>query len=86
MKECKKDFLPKDVEIAATSNIIEKKSKLGAHPGTEENYDKLLYTFLTKKMHTSVFFQMKEMEEFHINHKKKTICAIYDEIICSFLL
>ena len=43
-----KGFLVKDVEIAATSNIIEKKSNLGAHPGTEQNYDKLLYTFLTK--------------------------------------
>ena len=35
-----KGFLVKDIEIAATSNIIEKKSNLGAHPGTDENFDK----------------------------------------------
>ena len=43
-----KGFLVKDIEIASTSNIIEKKSNLGAHPGTDENFDKLLYTYLTK--------------------------------------
>jgi adenylyl- and sulfurtransferase ThiI len=43
-----KGFLVKDVEIAPTSNIIEKKSNLGTHPGTEEKFDKLLYTYLTK--------------------------------------
>jgi len=41
-----KGFVVKDIEIAATSNIIEKKSKLGAHPGTNKKYDKMLYTFL----------------------------------------
>jgi adenylyl- and sulfurtransferase ThiI len=43
-----KGFFPKDIEIAATSSIIEKKSNLGARPGTDENYDKMLYTYLTK--------------------------------------
>ena len=37
-----KGFFTKDIEIAATSSIIEKKSNLGARPGTEENYNKLL--------------------------------------------
>ena len=41
-------FFTKDVEIAATSSIIEKKVKLGARPGTENDYDKLLYAYLTK--------------------------------------
>ena len=43
-----KGFLPKDVEMAATSALIEKTSKLGSKPGTEDKYDKLIYTFLTK--------------------------------------
>ena len=43
-----KGFLPKDVEIAATSSIIEKKSKLGAKPGTDKEFDKLVYSYLTK--------------------------------------
>jgi len=43
-----KGFLPSDVEIAATSSIIEKKSKLGAKPGTKKEFDKLVYSYLTK--------------------------------------
>lgn len=43
-----KGFLPKDLEIAATSSIIEKKSKLGARPGTDKEFDKLVYSYLTK--------------------------------------
>ena len=42
-------YLPKDLEIATTSSLIEKTTKLGAKPGTENNNDKVLYTFLTKK-------------------------------------
>ena len=49
-------FLTKDVEITATSSIIEKKAKLGAKPGTIENNDKVLYTYLTKKhAYTCIF-------------------------------
>ncbi|MCV0393257.1 MAG: thiamine biosynthesis protein [Nitrosopumilus sp.] len=76
-----KGFLPKDVEIAATSNIIEKKSNLGAHPGTEENYDKLLYTFLTKNYaYISIFLDKGNGGIPYESKNKKTICAIYDEI------
>lgn len=74
-----KGFLPKDVELAATSEIIEKKSHLGAKPGTEQNYDKLLDCHLTKKKaYISIFsdegiggipFKMED-----------TICCIYDEL------
>ena len=37
------------LKLQATSEIIEKKSNLGARPGTEEDYDKLLFTYLTKE-------------------------------------
>jgi len=43
-----KGFLPKDIEVAATAGIIEKRSSLGARPGTDERYEKLLYTYLTE--------------------------------------
>lgn len=43
-----KGFLTKDVEISATSSIIEKKSNLGARPGTDKDFDKIIYTYLTK--------------------------------------
>ena len=76
-----KGFFPKDVEIAATSSIIEKKSKLGASPGTEENYDKLLYTYLTKNNAYICIFLDKGQGGISFNSQKQnTICSIYDEI------
>jgi len=76
-----KGFFPKDVEIAATSSIIEKKSKLGAIPGTEENYDKLLYTYLTKNNAYICIFLDKGQGGISFNSQKQnTICSIYDEI------
>ena len=76
-----KGFLTKDVEIAATSNIIEKKSNLGAHPGTDENHDKLLYTYLTKNNSYICIFTDKGKGGIpYQSQKQKTICAVYDEI------
>lgn len=76
-----KGFLVKDVEIAATSNIIEKKSKLGAYPGTDENYNKLLYTYLTKNnAYISIFSDKGNGGIPYQIQKEKTICAIYDEL------
>ena len=76
-----KGFLTKDVEIASTSNIIEKKSNLGAHPGTDENYDKLLYTYLTKNNSYICIFTDKGKGGIpYQSQKQKVICAIYDEI------
>ena len=76
-----KGFVTKDVEIAATSSIIEKKSKLGAHPGTDENFDKLLYTYLTKNNAYICIFSDKGNNGIpYRSQDQKTICAIYDEI------
>ena len=76
-----KGFLVKDVEIAATSGIIEKKLKLGAHPGTEQNYDKLLYTFLTKKNAYICIFSDKGKGGIpYQSQSQKTTCAVYDEL------
>jgi hypothetical protein len=76
-----KGFLVKDVEIAATSNIIEKKSNLGARPGTDENYDKLLYTFLTKNYaYISIFSDKGNGGVPYQSQTEKTICAVYDEL------
>ena len=77
-----KGFLTKDIEIAATSSIIEKKSNLGAQPGTEENYDKLLYTYLTKKMHTFVFYGQGMSGIPYISNKKK----LFVQYMMKFLL
>ena len=76
-----KGFVTKDVEIAATSSIIENKSKLGSYPGTDENFDKLLYTYLTKNnAYICIFLDKGNNGIPYISQDKKTICAIYDEI------
>ena len=76
-----KGFLVKDIEIAATSNIIEKKAKLGAHPGTDQNYDKLLYVYLTKNSaYISIFSDKGNRGIPYQSQSEKTICAVYDEL------
>ena len=76
-----KGFITKDVEIAATSSIIEKKSNLGAIPGTDKNYDKLLYTYLTKNnAYISIFSDKGRGGIPYQSQNKKAVCAIYDEI------
>ncbi|MFB1006875.1 MAG: thiamine biosynthesis protein [Nitrosopumilus sp.] len=76
-----KGFLVKDIEIAATSNIIEKKLNLEAHPGTDENFDKLLYTYLTKNnAYICIFLDNGRGGIPYQSQNQQTICAIYDEI------
>ena len=76
-----KGFLTKDIEIASTSKIIEKKSNLGAKPGTDENFDKLLYTYLTKNnAYVCIFSDSGKGGIPYKSQNQKTICAIYDEI------
>ncbi|MEX0861834.1 thiamine biosynthesis protein [Nitrosopumilus sp.] len=76
-----KGFVTKDVEIAATSNIIENKSNLGARPGTDTDFDKLLYTYLTKNnAYICIFSDKGNYGIPYQSQKQKTICAIYDEI------
>ena len=76
-----KGFLTKDIEIASTSEIIEKKSNLGARPGTEEDHNKLLYTYLTKENAYVCIFMDKGMSGIPFtSHREKILCAIYDEI------
>jgi adenylyl- and sulfurtransferase ThiI len=74
-------FLTKDVEISATSSIIEKSVKLGAKPGTEEKHDKLLYTYLTKSnAYVCIFIDYGHGGIPYNSQNKKVVCAIYDEL------
>lgn len=76
-----KGFFTKDVEIAATSSIIEKKSNLGAKPGTESDYDKLLYTYLTKNNAYISIFTDKGQGGIPFNSTRQNcICSVYDEL------
>ena len=73
-------FLTKDLELAATSSIIEKKENLGAKPGTETKHDKLLYTYLTPKNAYITIFTDKGHGGLPNNFQNKNlICPIYDE-------
>ena len=72
-------FLTGDVEIASTSKIIEERS--GVRPGTVENHDKMLYTYLTKEnAYVSIFMDQGAKGVVHEQREEKTTCAVYDEI------
>ncbi len=74
-------YIPKDVEISATSSLIEKTSKLGAKPGIEEKFDKLLYTYLTKSNAYVCIFTDKGLGGIPYNSQnEKIVCGIYDEL------
>ena len=76
-----KGFLPKDVEMAVTSSLIENTSKLGSKPGTEDKYDKLIYTFLTKSNGYVCIFTDKGNGGIPNNSQnEKIICCVYDEL------
>ena len=76
-----KGFLPKDIEFAATSSLIDKSVKLGAKPGTEDKHEKLLYTFLTKSNGYVCIFTDKGNGGIPNNYQnEKIICCIYDEL------
>ena len=76
-----KGYLPKDVELAVTSSLIEKTTKLGAKPGTEDKHDKLLYTYLTKLNAYVCIFTDKGNGGIPNNFQnEKIICCIYDEL------
>jgi len=76
-----KGFFTKDIEIAATSSIIEKKAEMGARPGTEENFDKLLYTYLTKdNAYVCIFSDKGQGGIPYQSQNKNAICSVYDEI------
>jgi hypothetical protein len=76
-----KGYLPKDIEFAATSSLIEKTTKLGVKPGTEDKHDKLLYTYLTKLNGYVCIFTDEGNGGIPNNFQnEKIICCIYDEL------
>ena len=76
-----KGYLPKDLEFAATSSLIENTTKLGAKPGTEDKHDKLLYTYLTKlNAYVCIFIDNGNGGIPNNSQNEKIICCIYDEL------
>ena len=76
-----KGFITKDVEIAATSAIIEKTAKKGVKPGTVEKHDKRLYVYLTKASAYICLWYDKGLGGVPNNSQnKKSICCVFDEL------
>lgn len=76
-----KGFFTKDVELSATSSIIEKKSNIDAKPGTDEDYDKILYTYLTKNnAYVCIFSDIGQGGIPYQSQNQNVICSVYDEI------
>lgn len=74
-------YLPKDMEVAATSALIEKTMHMDSKPGSEEKHDKLIHCFLTKKnAYVSIFTDSGNGGIPYNSHGEKIVCCIYDEL------
>lgn len=75
------DYLTKDLEIAATSSLIEKSIDLQVKPGLESDHSRLLYTYLTESHAYVCIFVDKGLGGIPYNSQKETmLCCIYDEL------
>ena len=75
------DYLAKDLEIAATSSLIEKSIDLQVKPGLESDHSRLLYTYLTESYAYVCIFVDKGLGGIPYNSQKETmLCCIYDEL------
>lgn len=74
-------YLPKDIELAATSLLIEKTANLETKPGSEQNHDKLLYTYLTNSNAYVCIFVDKALGGVPQKSQNQNIlCCVYDEL------
>ena len=75
-----KGYVIKDVELSATSSLIDKNKKVNASPGTKENHDKLLFTYITKSnAYVSMFDDKGLGGTVNNSQNEKIICGISDE-------
>ena len=76
-----KGFIPKDVEIAATSSLIEKTAKKEIKPGTNEKFDRRLYVYLTKlHAYICIYYDNGLGGIPNNSQNKKIVCCIFDEL------
>lgn len=73
-------FLPRDVEMAATSSIIEARAPAGARPGTAENHDKLLYAYLTRRGAYVSIFADRCLGGLPLGVQGRAVCCVFDTI------
>jgi len=75
------EYMPKDVELAATSALIEKTVDLQTKPGTESNHDKIIYTCVTKShAYVCIFIDKGGGGVPYKSQNERVLCCIYDEL------
>ena len=76
-----KGFTTKDIELAATSSLIEKTSGMGIKPGTSNKYDRKLYVCLTKlNAYICIYYDDGLGGVPNNSQNKEMICCIFDEL------
>ncbi len=76
-----KKFLAKDLELAATTALIERSSGMGVKPSSEADHNRLIYTFLTDSHAYVCIFVDRGLSGLPYNsNDKKILCCIYDEL------
>ena len=75
-----KGFVIKDLELAATSILIQKNQKISAKPGTELKHDKLLQIYVTKlNAYVCIFVDEGLGGTVNNSQLQKSICCVTDE-------
>jgi hypothetical protein len=76
-----KGFTTKDIELAATSSLIEKTVGMGIKPGTSKKYDRKLYVHLTKlNAYICIYYDNGLGGVPNNSQGKEIICCIFDEL------
>ena len=75
-----KGFVIKDLELAATSTLIQKNQKISAKPGTELKHEKLLQIYVTKSnAYVCIFVDEGLGGTVNNSQLQKSICCVTDE-------
>ena len=76
-----KGFTTKDIELAATSSVIEKTAGMGIKPGTNKKYDRKLYACLTKlNAYICIYYDKGLGGVPNNSQNKEIVCYIFDEL------
>jgi adenylyl- and sulfurtransferase ThiI len=74
-------YLPKDVEIAGTSSLIEKVVDMDCRSGTEQKHDKLIHCYLTgKNAYVSIFLEKGHGGIPYNSQGQQVLCCVFDEL------
>jgi adenylyl- and sulfurtransferase ThiI len=76
-----KGFTTKDIELVATSSLIEKTAEMGIKPGTSKKYDRKLYVYLTKlNAYICIYYDNGLGGVPNNSQNKEMVCCIFDEL------